>query len=201
MCFKKCNIQNTLNSYGAVAKLLHWVMAILMISVLIIGLLLEDYEKTPEFFQLIGWHKEFGIMVLFLACVRLGWKVLDISPSLPSSMSTCAKIMAKLGHLGLYFLMFGLPITGWIISSAAGYPVSMFGFFDLPMLTGKDKDFAHDVKEIHELFANGLMALLAVHVLAALVHHFYYKDNILTRMLPNCRKKYDIKNPDISTGC
>lgn len=201
MCFKKCNLHNTVDSYGAVAKLLHWVMAVLMISVLIVGLLLEDYEKTPEFLQLIGLHKEFGIVVLLLACIRLGWKVLDISPSLPASMSNHAKIMAKLGHLGLYFLMFGLPITGWVISSAAGYPVSMFGLFDLPMLTGKDKDFSHDVKEIHELFANGLMALLALHVLAALLHHFYYKDNILTRMLPNCKRKSNVQSSDISTGC
>jgi cytochrome b561 len=195
MCFK-----NTLNSYGVVAKGLHWVMGLLIIGLLAIGLLLESFENTPTFMTLINLHKEFGIIVLTLAVLRLGWKVLDVSPSLPAHMGCVAKMMAKIGHFGLYVLMFAMPISGWMTSSAAGYPVSMFGLFELPMLTAKDKDFAHDMGELHETFAWVLMGLLAVHILAALVHHFYYKDDILRRMLPNC-KKSEIKNSDISTGC
>ncbi len=194
-------IRNTLNSYGVVAKGFHWLMALLIISVLIVGLLLEDYENTPDFLKLIGLHKEFGILVLMLAVLRLGWKVLDISPSLPASMSAASKLAAKLGHFGLYALMFAMPISGWIVSSAAGYPVSFFGLFVLPDLVAVNKDFSHDVKELHELFANALMGLLALHVLAALLHHFYYRDNILTRMLPNFGKKSDVQISDISTGC
>jgi len=195
MCLK-----NTLNSYGVVAKGLHWVMAGLIIALLAVGLLLEEFENTPTFMTLINLHKEFGIIVLSLAVLRLGWKVLDVSPSLPAHMGCAAKMMAKLGHLGLYALMFAMPITGWLKSNAAGYPVSMFGIFNMPMLVEKDKDFSHDMGELHETFAWVLIGLLALHILAALVHHFYYKDDVLRRMLPKCRKS-EIKNSDISAGC
>jgi cytochrome b561 len=104
-------------------------------------------------------------------------------------MSGMAKLAAKLGHLGLYLLMFALPISGWVLSSAAGRAVSMFELFDLPDLVSPDKDFAHNVKEFHEMFADGLMVLLAVHIIAALVHQFYYKDGVLRQMLPNCKSR------------
>lgn len=182
MCFR-----GTAESYGFLAKLFHWSMALIIIGVLIIGLSIEEFEGTPTFGTMIGLHKEFGVLVLFLAALRLGWKVLDISPSLPESMASSMKIAAKLGHGGLYALMFALPLSGWVVSSAGGHPVSFFGLFDLPALVAVNKGFAHDIKEMHELFANALMVILGLHVAAALLHHFYYKDDILRRMLPNCK--------------
>lgn len=194
-------LRNTPDSYGIVAKAFHWVMAVLIIGLLAVGLSLEEFENTPTFRTLINLHKEFGIVVLALASIRLGWKVLDVSPSLPASMGSFAKLAAKLLHAALYVLMFALPLSGWAISSAAGYPVSIFGLFDMPMLIDANKDAVHDIKELHELFANVLIGLLVVHVAAALAHHFYYKDDVLRRMLPNCRKKCPIQSSDISSGC
>ena len=159
-------------------------MAIVIIGLLALGLSLESYEKTPEFGTLIGLHKEFGALVLILVCFRLIWKLMNISPPLPDNMAKSLNLLAKLGHLALYGFMFALPLSGWILSNAAGHPVSVFGLFDLPNLVAPDKDFAHNVKELHELLADGLMVVLAAHTLAALLHHFYYKDNILRRMLP-----------------
>ena len=184
MCFK-----GNADSFGSLAKLFHWVMAVLIIGVLLVGLSLEEFENTPDFRTIITYHKEFGILVIALAVLRLGWKVLDISPSLPDTMSDKAKKAAKLGHCALYFLMFALPISGLMASSAAGYPVSMFGWFDLPMLLEQNKELSHDIKEFHELMANALIGLLVLHIGAALVHHFYYKDDILKKMLPKCFKK------------
>jgi len=181
------SLRNTLNSYGFLAKVFHWLMALLIIGLLALGLSLESFENTPDFRQLIGWHKEFGIVVLALACVRLGWKVLDVSPSLPESMGGVMKLAAKLGHGGLYVLMFAIPLSGWVMSNAAGHPVSMFGLFDLPILAAADEDFAHSVKELHETLAFVLIGLLALHIMAALVHHFIYKDDVLRRMLPACK--------------
>jgi|CXWL01.1.fsa_nt_gi cytochrome b561 len=192
MCFK-----NTLQTYGVVAKIFHWLMAILVIALLVVGLIMADMENSPDKFKLIGIHKEVGIVVLFLAALRLGWKVLDVSPLLPNSIGKLAQLGAKLLHLSLYALMFAMPITGWLMSSAAGFPVSMFGLFTMPNLVAPDKEFKHDMNELHETLAWVLIALIVLHLLAALLHHFYYKDNVLTRMLPNLKGKNNVQNSNI----
>ncbi len=179
MCLK-----NTADSYGIAAKTFHWLMAVLIITLIVVGLIMSDMENSPDKFKLIGLHKEVGIIVLALAVLRLGWKVLDVSPSLPDSIGKMAQLAAKLVHLALYFFMFAMPLTGWLMSSAAGFPVSMFGWFTLPNLIAPDKVFGKYMRELHELFAWGLIGLIVLHLLAALFHHFYYKDNVLKRMLP-----------------
>lgn len=196
MCLK-----NTLQTYGVIAKCFHWLMAILIITMIAVGLTMADMKNTPDKFKLIGLHKEVGITVLFLACLRLGWKILDTSPLLPNSLSTAAKLGAKLAHFGLYALMFAMPITGWLMSSAAGIPVSMFGLFLMPNLIAPDKELGHFVRGLHETLAWVLIGLITLHVLAALLHHFYYKDNILKRMLPNFRGKNNVQDSENSTGC
>lgn len=200
MCRFMC-LKNTLQTYGVIAKIFHWLMAVLIIVLLAVGLIMADMENSPDKFKLIGLHKEIGIVVLFLASLRLGWKVLDVSPLLPESIGKIAQLGAKAAHFGLYTLMFAMPITGWLMSSAAGFPVSMFGLFIMPNLIAPDKAFGKDMNELHETLAWVLMGLIALHVMAALLHHFYYKDNILRRMLPNFRGKSDVKNSDINTGC
>ncbi|MEK6746891.1 MAG: cytochrome b [Pseudomonadota bacterium] len=195
MCFK-----NTLQTYGVVAKSFHWLMAVLIIVLLAVGLIMTGMENSPDKFKLYGMHKAFGIVVLFLASLRLGWKILDVSPLLPDSLGKMAKLGAKLGHFGLYVLMFAMPITGWLMSSAAGFPVSVFGMFVMPDLILPDKEFGHDMNELHSILAWGLMGLIALHFLAALLHHFYYRDNTLTRMLPNFRGKNNDKNSSVNSS-
>lgn len=196
MCFR-----NTLENYGAVAKFFHWVIAIMIICLIAMGLKMADMENSPDKFKIIGWHKEFGIVVLFLASLRLGWKILDVSPLLPEGYSTVAKLGAKLAHFGLYALMFAMPITGWLMSSASGFPVSMFGLFLMPNIAQPDKEFGHMVRDLHENLAWVLMGLIALHVFAALLHHFYYKDNLLKRMIPNFRGKNNVQDSENNTGC
>lgn len=195
MCLK-----NTLQNYGAVAKTFHWLMAVLIIVLLTVGLIMTDMENSPDKFKLYGLHKAFGILVLFLATLRFGWKILDVSPLLPDHMSKMAKLGAKLAHLALYALMFAMPMSGWVMSSAAGFPVSVFGLFTMPNLVEPDKELAKNINELHESMAWLLIVLIVLHIIAALLHHFYYKDNTLRKMLPNFRgKKY--VGSDIDTGC
>ncbi len=196
MCFK-----NTLQTYGVIAKAFHWLMAIFIITLLAVGLIMADMENSPDKFKLYGMHKAFGIIVLFLVVLRLGWKVLDVSPLLPASISKVAQLGAKVVHLGLYILMFAMPITGWLMSSAAGFPVSIFGLFTIPNLVAPDKEFGKNMNELHEALAWILIVLITLHVLAALLHHFYYRDNILRRMLPNFKGESNVQNSDTNTGC
>ena len=182
-------LRNTLQTYGIVSKSLHWLMALLIIVLLAVGLIMTDMENSPDKFKLIGLHKEFGIVVLVLALLRLGWKILDVSPLLPANFDKFAKFAAKAAHFSLYILMLAMPLTGWLMSSAAGFSVSMFGWFLLPNLIAPDEAFGHDMRDLHGILGNIFIALIALHVLAALLHHFYYRDNILRRMLPSFKRR------------
>lgn len=177
-------IKNTLEKYGAPAKALHWGVGILIIGLLAVGLIMTDMTDSPDKLQLYGLHKATGIVVLSLVLVRIVWRQINVVPTLPANMKALEKKAAHFGHLALYALMLAMPISGWLMSSAAGYPVSVYGLFTLPNLVAPDKGLRELFGDAHEIMANGLMILLAVHVLAALKHHFIEKDNTLRRMLP-----------------
>jgi cytochrome b561 len=180
-------IKNTQQNYGSVAKTLHWLMFVLIAGLLIVGLIMTDMENSPDKFRIYGLHKSIGIVVLMLAAVRLMWKFINPAPILPTSMRAIEKLAAHAGHWILYGLMFAMPLSGWMMSSAAGFSVSVFGLFTLPDLVSADKELAHDLKELHELLGNGIMVMVVLHAAAALLHHFYHKDNVLIRMLPRKR--------------
>ncbi len=188
-------LRNTLQTYGIIAKTFHWLMALLIITLLAVGFIMADMENSPDRFKLIGLHKEIGIIVLGLVVLRLGWKILDVSPLLPD-IGRLAQFGAKAVHSMLYALMFAMPLTGWLMSSAAGFPISMFGWFVMPNLIDPDKEFGKYMRELHGVFAWTLIGLIVLHLGAALIHHFYYRDNILRRMLPNFRGKYNVENSD-----
>jgi cytochrome b561 len=182
-------LRNTLTSYGSVAKFLHWLMALVIIGLLCVGLYMSDLENSPDKFKLYGLHKSFGITALALVALRLLWKARNIQPPLPETMRRIEKFLAHAGHFALYACIIVMPLSGWSMSSAAGIPVSVFGLFTLPDLVSPDKHLAHRFGMLHEYTGYLLILLIALHVLAALTHHFYYKDNVLTRMLPFGKEK------------
>ena len=177
-------IKNTDARYGYVAITLHWVMAILIIGMLIVGLYMKGLPISLQKLKLYGLHKEFGILILMLVIVRLTWRFNSIIPKLPNNLAFWQKLAAHTSHILLYGFMFALPITGWMMSSTAGLPVSFFGLFTLPALFTNHHELHIIVKLLHKFLAYGLIAVLCVHILAALQHHFIYKDTTLRRMLP-----------------
>ncbi len=182
-------LKNTTETYGSIAKLFHWLVFVLIASLLALGFVMADMETTPDKVRLYGLHKSFGITVLTLAVLRLLWKLANVSPLLPATTSRGQKFLAHAAHFGLYALMFAMPLSGWMMSSAAGFQVSVFGWFMLPNLVEPDKELFEFLQEAHELLALALIGLVALHAAAALLHHFYYKDNILRRMLPLVKVK------------
>ncbi len=182
-------IKNTSEEFGWLAKLFHWLMAILIIGMLCLGLYMTDLPLSFEKLKLYGWHKEFGTLVLFLVCLRLLWHVTNKIPVLPDSIPTIQKWAAHGAHYALYFFMFAMPITGWMMSSAAGLPVSFFGLFLLPNLVAPDEQLRSILVQVHSYLAYALIATICAHTLAALKHHFIDKDNILRRMLPWSTKR------------
>src|SRR4051812_37121726 len=110
-------LRNTTQSYGSIAKSLHWLIALLIIGMLIVGLWMIGLPLSPAKFKIYGLHKSFGITILSLAALRLLWKWINESPLLPDAMNKLEKFLAKAGHAGLYVLIFAMPLTGWCMSS------------------------------------------------------------------------------------
>ncbi len=181
-------LKNTTESYGAVAKGLHWAMATIIIGVLGLGLYMSDLPPDPFKFQLYGLHKAFGVTVLGLVVLRLLWRLGNGVPTALPHHAQWEKFLARAAHYALYALMMIVPLSGWAMSSAGGHPVSFFGLFTLPALIGENPDLGRDIAEMHETLAWSLMGVVALHVAGALKHHFVDKDETLLRMLPSCSK-------------
>ncbi len=201
MCWK-----NTAFSYGIVAKSFHWVMALMILGLLAVGFYMAGLDGTPDKFKLYNLHKSTGCLVLILVCVRLMWKMVNVAPVLPPSLHRLEKFLAHMGHLALYALMFAMPMSGLLMSQASGFPVSVFGLFIMPEFMAPMPAWKGTFREAHEVIAWMIIVMVSLHVLAALLHHFYYRNNVLRRMLPFVKEVTDyeqppIQNSDTLTGC
>ena len=183
-------LQNSEQRYGAVAIALHWLMAGVLIALLAMGIYmvsLPDVGFDTRKIMLILYHKQLGLLALMLAALRFGWRVGNALPSLTETLPDWQKVIARLVHLCFYALMFALPITGWLMSSAAGIPVSLFGVLDLPDLVAYDDYLFRALVGIHRWLGYALIACIAIHAGAALRHHFIFKDETLKKMWPSSR--------------
>ena len=179
---------NAPTRYNTVAMALHWLIAIAIISLLIVGKYMHGLPNNdPNKFFLYQMHKSFGITVLILSVIRVLWRLTHAVPALPAGMPAWQQWGAHIMHFGLYALMLAIPLTGWAVasSSSSGIPTILFGLVELPHLpVGTDHDTHEFYEEAHELLGNLMILLLVGHVVAALKHHFVDKDTVLTRMLP-----------------
>jgi cytochrome b561 len=125
--------------------------------------------------------------VLMLAILRLLWRLTHQPPQLPSGMTVLERNLARATHLAFYLLLFVMPITGWMMSSAKNYSVSWFGLFTWPDLIGKNEAAFNLLHSTHEILSDILFAVAVLHILAALKHHFWNRDDVLLRMLPLIR--------------
>ena len=183
--------------YTSVAIVLHWTIAALILTNLYLGLNFDGL-RGMALFKSIQLHKSIGLTVLMLSLVRLGWRLTHKAPPLPDHMPAWEKFGAQAAHWVLYGLMIGLPFSGWVIVSASptNIPTLLYNKVPWPHL-----GFVHDmamparkaledqVGGAHEFLAFSLMALLVLHVGAALKHQVFDKDEVLHHMLPFVRPK------------
>lgn len=158
-------------------------MAILIIGMLTLGLIMVRMPISLEKLKFYGWHKEVGILILELVILRIIWRLYNILPELPKQMPMLEKLAARSAHLLFYGFMIVMPLTGWLMSSAAGLQVSFFGLFLLPNLIGPDPSMMHFLQGVHGWLGYSLIALIGLHTAAALKHHFINKDDVLRRMI------------------
>lgn len=175
-------------AYTRTAVCLHWAIALLIFAAFPLGLYMHDLVLSPNKLRLFNYHKWIGITALILAVVRLVWRLIYRPPELPSTMAPWERSAALAMHLLLYALIVAVPLSGWLMSSATGFQTVWFGVIPLPDLVGKDKEFGRFLVEVHRNLDYLLIALIGLHIAAALKHHFFARDNILSQMIPFVRK-------------
>jgi cytochrome b561 len=175
---------NTTRRWGAVAQLLHWLIVVLIVVQVTLALMADDLPLGMKKLALLARHKSVGITILMLAILRLAWRWFNPTPQLPPTLRSWEQTLARLTHFLLYALLFAMPLSGWLMSSARGFPVSWFGYFQLPDLVPKNHALYEALVTTHDSLAWVLGAVVALHVAAALKHHFMLRDDVLRRMLP-----------------
>lgn len=174
-------LRNTTTQYGTIAKILHWLLFLLIAALLVSGLVAEDMGEELEA-VVIGLHKAAGVVVLALVLLRWGWRLSGVNPDQPPGGAPWEALLARVTHFGLYLLMVLQPLTGFLMVQFHGRGIDMFGLFEIPALFAKDKALGHWFGELHETGWIALAVLIGLHIAAALFHHFIRKDNVLRRM-------------------
>ncbi len=180
-------IGNSRSQWGVVSKTLHWIIVVLIIVQYTLAQVAEDLPLGLQKLQVLARHKSVGLTILGMAILRLLWRWANPTPELPGTLKPWEKKVATLTHFALYLLLFAMPVTGWLMSSAANFPVSWFGVLTLPDLVEPSRDLQRTLHEVHETLFKFLVALAVLHVAAALKHHFVLKDDVLRRMVPFMR--------------
>ncbi|MDO8925542.1 MAG: cytochrome b [Sideroxyarcus sp.] len=174
--------------YTPTAITLHWLIALLIFVAFPLGIYMHELPLSPDKLRLYSYHKWIGVTVFMLAVVRIYWRATHVPPALPDSMPGWEKFAAHATHYALYVLIFIIPVSGWLMSSAKGFQTVWFGVLPLPDLVGKDKELGDQLLEVHKLLNFLLFGLVLAHIGAALKHHFIEHDDILARMVTFLRK-------------
>ena len=170
--------------YNPVAISLHWLIALLIFAGWGLGFYMSDLPLSPSKLQYYSWHKWMGVTTFILAILRAGWLATHPVPRLPRAIPPWQTRTARVTHFVLYLLMFVIPLSGWLMSSAKGVPTVYFGVWPIPDLIGKDKAIGDVLVAVHQSLAYGLAALVGLHIAAAIKHHFMDRDGLMGRMVP-----------------
>lgn len=172
--------------YTLVAICLHWLLAAAIVASLCVGFYMSDLSFSKQRLVLFNWHKWAGVTILALSAARLLWR-LSHRPPPDAPMPGWQRIAARSTHTLLYLLFFAVPLVGWAYSSAAGFPVVLYGVLPLPSFVPEDKSLSLLIKPWHAYLAYTMAALIVVHVAAALKHQFVDRDGLIGRMWPSRR--------------
>ncbi len=167
--------------YTPVAIVLHWLLALAIVGAFGVGLYMADLPLSPTKLKLFNWHKWAGVTILALSALRLLWR-LGHRPPADVDMPAWQARLAHGVHGLLYLAFFAVPLTGWAMSSAKGFPVVWFGVLPLPDFVPKDHDLGELLEDVHAALAWGLALLALAHVAGALKHQFIDRDGLMARM-------------------
>ncbi|WP_232627699.1 cytochrome b [Methylobacterium sp. Leaf118] len=167
-------------SFNRPARLLHWIMAGLILAMLFIGVAMVT--SLAHYDALVALHRPLGIAILVLAVVRIVNRWRHPPPELPEDLPGWQRQAAHASHLLLYALMLGLPLLGWAMLSAAGYPIGLAGALVLPPILPRDPSFYAWLRPLHTILAYALFGLILAHLAAALMHGLIRRDGVFSSM-------------------
>jgi len=187
-------ITDTKNSYGIITILLHWVMAVLIIGLYVLGDYMVGLSYYDEWYNsALWWHDSIGMGVLFLLLIRIAWKSSNVNPGPLKTYKPHEIVIAKIAHILFYILLIIICISGYFIATAKGAGIDFFGWFDVSAIMKLNEVQANLVGKVHEITTYMLVALFVLHVAASLNHHFFYKDITLIRMLKPTKPEDHLK--------
>ncbi|MFK8253180.1 cytochrome b [Ancylobacter terrae] len=169
--------------FTVLQRTLHWLMAVAIIAMLFIGVGMVS-TVMPKYVPLLATHKTLGIAILALALIRLAVRLVSGAPPLPASLPPLMKLGAHLSHYGLYALMIGMPLIGWGMLSAGGYPVVLYGGVRLPSILPQSDGLHALLQQGHAVLAFVFFGVILLHVAAALFHALVRRDGVFESMAP-----------------
>jgi len=171
------------DKWGRGVRILHWSMAVLMLLQAVGGWIGHELDRSPLKVDVLTAHKSLGITLLFLVMIRLALRLGHAPPPPPEGSGRWEIRAAHLSHFALYLLMIALPLSGWLTASTSIVPWKLWWVIPWPSIAPVDEHL-HDIAgELHEALVWWLVAIIAVHIAAALWHHLVRRDNVLLRML------------------
>ena len=170
--------------YAPLAQALHWLTALLVLGLIAVGLWMVALPIGFTKLYAYGWHKWIGLTIMVLTLVRLAWRWRHPPPPLPLRLARWERVLAPAAHALLYLLLLAMPLSGWLMTSAAGLPVFWFGLFQVPDLVGRDPQLFELFRATHHWLSRAVILLLAIHIGAVLRHDVLRRDGVLRRMWP-----------------
>lgn len=175
--------------YTRIAMALHWLIAAAIFANFAFGTWMVELDLSPQKLRFYSYHKWLGVSIFVLVLARLAWRLGHRPPALPTHMPAWERIAATISHTLLYTLTLAVPLSGWLFSSAKGFQTVYFAVIPIPDLIAKNPPLADVLKQWHESLNYVMAVLVALHVAAALKHHFKDRDDVLVRMLPFARSR------------
>lgn len=179
--------RNSVESWGAVQKALHWTTALFVVGLVAVGWIMVEREPGRRTFELYALHKSTGLALLALVLVRLAWRVTQPRPALPAAMPRWERRLAGVVHGSIYAVLVAMPLSGWVLHSASGLPLRWFGLARVPAIAPRGDDLKLLAADVHYALAWLLALLVALHLAGVLKHRFIDRDDVLRGMLPRRR--------------
>lgn len=172
-------------TYAPLLRKIHWATAILFIAAMLIGLYcgLQEPGTSPRR-ELLELHKSLGVTLFALAILRVAVRLSTRAPAEPASFGPLVRLTARLNHAALYVILFAMPVTGYMFSSAGGYSLKYFWTFSWPRLFAGNKAIAEAGEIAHGTLAYVVYVVVALHIAATLWHALVKRDETLARMWP-----------------
>jgi cytochrome b561 len=171
------------SDYSLFAKLLHWSIAAMVVFIIPAGIVMLNIGRGDLQNQLFDLHRSFGILVLTLMMIRVGYRLTFGAPAAAAVLTPLQYQLSRAAHLGMYVLLIATPLIGWIGTSAYPATVNVFGLFAMPHLVGPDRALSETLLAIHGYMGIALGVIALIHIGAALYHGFIRRDGVLSRML------------------